>query len=151
MRSCMMSTFHRAPGHMNGQVNHHNYWIWEAEKHEIPVCMTLWKWTHGVDFPKWLCCRTCPFLQKTPLWETSVSACWNCLLSCKSAFSRKNTTSLNVLHSDSWAYTHMHISRRPTSELCDLMNISKQATWSCDSKYVILNHKTREFFFNDPI
>jgi len=42
----------------------------------------------------------------------------------------------NLLPFHSWAYTHMHISRRPTSELCDLLNISKQATWSCDSKYL---------------
>jgi hypothetical protein len=109
MRSSMMSTFHRAPGHMNGQVNHHKYWIWEAEKHAVPVCMTLWKWTHGVHFPKWLHCRTCPFLQKTPLWETSISACWNCLLSCKSTFSRMNATSLNVLQQSTAIQTAEHI------------------------------------------
>jgi len=151
-----MSTFHRAPRHMNGKIYHQNYRIWEAEKHEIPMCMTLWKWTHGVDFPTWLCCRTCPFLQKTPLRETSISTCWNCFLYCKSAFSQMNATALRVLQQSTASqtaehtHTHMHISRR-TSEPCDLLNISKQTTWSCFKISVILNHKTREFFFNDPI
>jgi hypothetical protein len=104
-----MSTFHRAPCHMNGQVNHQNYWIWEAEKHEIPVCLTFWKWTHGVDFCKWPCCRTCPFLQKTPLRETSISAWWNCLLMCKSIFSQMNATALNVLQQSTATQTAEHI------------------------------------------
>jgi hypothetical protein len=131
MRSSMMSTFHRAPGHMNGQVNHHNYWIWEAEKYAIPVCMTLWKWTHGVHFPRWLRCRTCPFLQKTPLRETSISACWNCLLSCKSTFSWTNATSLKVLQQSTVIQTAEHI---PTCTLAGGQHQNCVTCWTFPNK-----------------
>jgi hypothetical protein len=82
--------------------------VWEREWD------SLWKWTHAVDFSNWLCCKTCPFFQKTPLRENSVSPCWDHLLFHNSAFSQMNATALNVLQQSTAiqtaerACTHTH-------------------------------------------
>ena len=81
-------------------------------------------------------CRTCPFLQKTPLRETCISACWNCLLMCKSTFSQMNTTALNVLQQSTATQTAEH------THTCTLAGGQHQnyvTCWTFPNNFLFLN------------